>query len=40
MSLLRRCAQGALWAVPDLDQDRLALYLEGFQSVRRNVTGN
>lgn len=33
MSLLRRCAQGALWAVPDLDQDRLALYLEGFQSV-------
>lgn len=33
MSLLRRCAQSALWAVPDLDQGRLALYLEGFQSV-------
>ena len=32
-SLLQRCAQGALWAAPDLDQGRLALYLEGFQSV-------
>jgi len=32
-ALLQRCAQSALWAVPDLDQGRLALYLEGFQSV-------
>ena len=32
-ALLRRCARSALWAVPDLDQNRLALYLEGFQSV-------
>ena len=32
-SLLQRCAACALWAVPDLDQGRLALYLEGFQSV-------
>ncbi len=32
-SLLQHCAKGALWAVPDLDQGRLALYLEGFQSV-------
>jgi cellobiose phosphorylase len=32
-ALLQRCAKGALWAVPELDQDRLALYLEGFQSV-------
>ena len=32
-TLLQHCARGALWAVPDLDQSRLALYLEGFQSV-------
>ena len=32
-AILQRCAQSALWAVPDLDQSRLALYLEGFQSV-------
>ena len=32
-ALLQRCAQSALWAVPGLDQGRLALYLEGFQSV-------
>ncbi len=31
--LLRRCARSALWAAPDLDQKRLALFLEGFQSV-------
>ena len=27
------CAERALWAVPDLNQRRLALYLEAFQSV-------
>ncbi|MEY8402633.1 glucoamylase family protein [Oscillospiraceae bacterium 44-34] len=32
-ALLWCCAQSALWAVPELDQDRLALFLEGFQSV-------
>ena len=32
-ALLQSCARSALWAVPDLDQGRLALYLEGFQSV-------
>lgn len=32
-ALLQLCAGRALWAVPDLDQDRLALYLESFQSV-------
>ncbi len=32
-TLLGSCAQSALWAVPDLNQRRLALYLEGFQSV-------
>ena len=32
-ALLQLCAERALWAVPDLDQQRLALYLEGFQSV-------
>ncbi len=32
-ALLQCCARGALWAVPDLHQGRLALYLEGFQSV-------
>lgn len=32
-ALLQLCARSALWAAPDLDQDRLALYLEGFQSV-------
>ena len=32
-ALLWHCAGHALWAVPDLDQERLALYLEGFQSV-------
>ena len=32
-ALLQRCAQGALWAVPDLHQGRLELYLDGFQSV-------
>ena len=32
-ALLQRCARSALWAAPDLDQERLALYLEGFQSV-------
>ena len=32
-TLLRCCVKGVLWAVPDLDQRRLTLYLEGFQSV-------
>ena len=32
-TLLQRCAGHGLWAVPDLDQDKLALYLESFQSV-------
>ena len=32
-TLLSRCAQGALWASPGLEQEKLALYLEGFQSV-------
>ena len=32
-ALLQLCARSALWAVPDLDQGRLALFLEGFQSV-------
>ncbi len=32
-TLLQCCARSALWAVPDLHQGRLALYLEGFQSV-------
>ena len=31
--LLRYCVRSALWAVPDLDQGRLVLYLEGFQMV-------
>lgn len=32
-TLLQSCVRGMLWAVPDLEQDRLALYLDGFQSV-------
>ncbi len=32
-ALLQCCARSALWAVPDLHQGRLALFLEGFQSV-------
>ncbi|NBI10788.1 hypothetical protein D1641_12300, partial [Colidextribacter sp. OB.20] len=32
-ALLEHCVRGMLWAVPDLDQDRLEIYLEGFQSV-------
>ena len=32
-ALLQVCARAALWAVPDLDQNRLARYLEGYQGV-------
>lgn len=32
--LLWRCAQGLLWAAPDLDSGRVAQYLAAFQSVR------
>ncbi|MCI8304182.1 MAG: hypothetical protein HFF52_06085 [Lawsonibacter sp.] len=32
-ALLQVCVRSALWAVPDLNQDRLKLFLEGFQSV-------
>ncbi len=32
-ALLESCVRGMLWAVPGLDQEKLALYLEGFQSV-------
>ena len=32
-SVLQVCARGALWAVPDLEAQRLRRYLEGFQSV-------
>ncbi len=32
-SVLQVCARGALWAVPDLEAQRLRCYLEGFQSV-------
>lgn len=31
-ALLQCCAKSALWAVPDLHQGRLALFLEGFQT--------
>ena len=32
-ALLESCVRGMLWAVPGLDQEKLALYLKGFQSV-------
>ncbi len=32
-ALLMGCAQGALWAVPDLESGRLVRYLEAFQEV-------
>ena len=32
-SVLQVCARGALWAVPELEEERLGRYLEGFQSV-------
>ena len=32
-ALIQLCARCALWAAPGLEQERLALYLEGFQSV-------
>ena len=31
-SVVQVCARGAVWAAPELDQDRLALYLTQFQS--------
>ena len=33
-SLLWRCAQGLLWAAPDLDSGRVARYLDAFQGER------